>query len=63
MGPKKVAAYGAISNNVEDLRSQLASITEKYEKQQDLIMRLTRSVEILTKVNEELKDDIKLKLN
>ncbi|VDN53082.1 unnamed protein product [Dracunculus medinensis] len=66
MAPKKVAAYGVVSNNdisclnktIEDMRSQLASITEKYEKQQDLIVYLTRSVEILTKVNEELKNDI-----
>ncbi|VDN53080.1 unnamed protein product [Dracunculus medinensis] len=65
MAPKKVA-YAAVSNNdvnclnktIEDMRYQLASITEKYEKQQDLIMHLTRSIEILTKVNEELKNDI-----
>ncbi|VDN54150.1 unnamed protein product, partial [Dracunculus medinensis] len=56
MAPKKVAVYGAVSNNdvsclnktIEDLRSQLASITEKYEKQ-DLIVYLTRYVEILRK--------------
>lgn len=39
------AAY----KTIEDLRLQLSSIIEKYEKQQDLILHLTRSVEILTK--------------
>ncbi|VDN53325.1 unnamed protein product [Dracunculus medinensis] len=58
MALKKVA-YGAVSNNdvsysnktIEDLRSVF--IIEKYEKQQDLIMHLTRSVEILTKKEKE----------
>lgn len=45
------AAY----KTIEDLRLQLSSIIEKYEKQQDLILHLTRSVKIVPKVNENLR--------
>lgn len=54
MAPKKIVTNEVVSSNdasclnktTEDLRLQLSSITEKYEKQQDLILHLTRSVEI-----------------
>ncbi|VDN54813.1 unnamed protein product [Dracunculus medinensis] len=55
MAPKKIATNKVVSANdvgpltIEDLRMQLASINEKYEKQQGLILHLTRSIEVLTK--------------